>query len=175
MKQNGILGFSIPHLVPGLFMFSRYANQAYDVIYKQSLNQIHKIRNISENNKQKVLKLCTCTPMRIVHTTVYSKLFARTAAKNQNLSTKNLQIFYFCLLLKIACLNPQKYNIDVFTNLRICAHWKTLFDKEEINGFCFTNERVLTASALNILYTVVCTILIGVHIQIFNTICYLSK
>ena len=74
MRQNGILGFSIPHLVPEIFRFLKYANVAYYVIYSQGLNKIHKMRNISGNNKKKMLKLCTCTPMRIVHTAVYSML-----------------------------------------------------------------------------------------------------
>ena len=52
MRQNGILGFSIPHLIPEIFRFLKYANlwEAYDVIYSQRLNKIHKMRDISANN-----------------------------------------------------------------------------------------------------------------------------
>ena len=39
ITQNGILGFSIPHLVPEIFRFLKYA---YDVIYSERLNKIHK-------------------------------------------------------------------------------------------------------------------------------------
>ena len=51
MRQSGILGFSIPHLVPEIFRFLKYANVAYYVIYSQGLNKIHKMRNISANNR----------------------------------------------------------------------------------------------------------------------------
>ena len=65
--------------------------EAYDVIYSQRLNKIHKMRNISGNNIYKVLKLCTCTPIRIVHTSLYSMLLPRRPLRNWSLLTKKLK------------------------------------------------------------------------------------
>ena len=48
--------------------------EAYDIIYSQRLIKIHEMWNTSENNRQNMLKLCTCTPMRVGHTTIYSML-----------------------------------------------------------------------------------------------------
>ena len=50
MSQNDILGFSIPHLVPEIVRFLRYANEERMTSFTQKLNKIHKIRNISANN-----------------------------------------------------------------------------------------------------------------------------
>ena len=50
MRQNGILGFSIPHLVPEIFRFLKYANEKLMTSFTQRINKIHKMSNISANN-----------------------------------------------------------------------------------------------------------------------------
>ena len=51
MKQNGTLGFLIPHLVPEIFRFLKYASEKrMTSFYTRRLNKIHKMRNISANN-----------------------------------------------------------------------------------------------------------------------------
>ena len=76
MRQNGILGFAMPHLVPEIVRFLRYANEKRMTSFTQRLNKINKMRNISANNKQKVLKLRTCMAMKKVHSTLHSMLLS---------------------------------------------------------------------------------------------------
>ena len=51
MRQNGILGFSILHLLPEIFRFLKYANEKRITSFTHRLNKIHKIKNISANNR----------------------------------------------------------------------------------------------------------------------------
>ena len=50
-EQNGTLGFSMPRIVPEILRFLKYANEKRMTSFTQRLNKIHKMRNISGNNR----------------------------------------------------------------------------------------------------------------------------
>ena len=66
------------------------------------------------------------------------------------------------LFKRIRKFKPPKNNIYVSTNIRIYALQYMLFDKEEINTFCFTNGRCLFLNDLHGNYTT-CTVKYTFH------------
>ena len=129
------------------------------------------MRNISASIRQKVLKLYACMAMKKVYSTVHRMLlpwrqigFRSLAFVKQNSFIYSLPITAFTTVHSFEDSYTHKYCIsEVLIVL--------FLEKEtEINILVFQlNECSFPAvSSNNILYTVVCTILIGVHVQNFN-------
>ena len=69
------------------------------------------------------------------------------------------------LFNRIRWFKPPKYNIYVSTNICIYALQKMLFDREEINTFCFTNGKYLFSNDLHGNY-IICTVECTFHLII---------
>ena len=130
------------------------------------------MRKISANNRQKVLKLCTCTAMKKVYSTVHSMLLPWRSLGVRSLPFVKQNSFISSLSNNVYC--SAQIRKFIYTQIMYFGGFNHLILQERDRNlvFSFLIRRLQFPNGIlgnNIRYIVACTFFIAIHVQSFNT------